>query len=217
MTHELTTTDAASHAPRDIGSITRDAKDALGNMRRHAEQFIENAIRLGAAIKEAKKSLPHGKFAAWCWSELGLKPSQCSVYRQLFEAGADLEKAREWARRAGRSFASTRDVKLLLRCVDEWRAETSQEPPTKRKAKSAMKTFAVKSSSAVNEQPEATEVSGSLPPQILPIAANLVAAIDCAQIGHGRGRFGLNYKVHQECGSVGPRANFRHSATFRPL
>jgi hypothetical protein len=85
MTHALTTVGAASQVSTDIEFITRDAKEALGNMRRSAEQFIENAIRLGAAIKQAKKSLGRVRLAAWRESELSLKSSQCSVYRQPFE------------------------------------------------------------------------------------------------------------------------------------
>jgi hypothetical protein len=178
MTDDLVTTDAASNRPLDsIDAITEAAKEVWANLRRDAESYIENARRLGELITKAKPKAGHGKFGKWCESVFGLKASQCSIYRRLHEAGPDLEKARDWARKIGHRNANTRNLGLLLRLVDEWRAKTGQEPTTKRRRKSRAKVFVVNSANRLNEQQTRIGIQTPLPPQVIDPAHVIIEAL----------------------------------------
>lgn len=178
MTHDLVTIDPASQASADkLEFFMTKMREARDKIYRDAEQWQESVVAFGETISEAKDSFPHGEFGPWCKSELGLSDSQRAAYLRLYKARADLDQAREWARKTGHKYADALSVDRLLRIVEEWCVATGRKPQSKRKSRSAVQAFAVKSESPVNETPEVIALSESIPPHIVEAGENIAAAI----------------------------------------
>jgi hypothetical protein len=178
MSHDLEITGAASNASSDkLELFKKRMREARVKIYRDAEQWQESAVAFGETISEAKDYFPHGAFGPWCRSELGLSESQRAAYLRLYKARADLDQAREWARKTGHKYADALSVDRLLRIVEEWRTATGRKPPPKRRARSAVQAIAVKSESPANEPPGVIALSESLPPHIVEAGENIAAAI----------------------------------------
>jgi hypothetical protein len=95
-------------------------------------------VQFGATLARARDGLGHGKFTRWCEDHLQRKPSWCSAHRRLFEAGNDLEPAREWAAATGHLWAKCLSVERLLRVVGDFRrvkrGDSAAAPKRRRKA-----------------------------------------------------------------------------------
>jgi hypothetical protein len=109
-----------------LESITNKALSVLEEFAGQGRKSLELSLQLGAHISMGKKILPHGEFTAWCEKILELGATQCSVYRRLFEAKADIDKAREWAKSINRPHHSSDSPERVLVLIKEWKKATTQ-------------------------------------------------------------------------------------------
>jgi hypothetical protein len=125
MAQPKTQTNDQSH-DEVLKLITEKVESLLVELDSHGKKSVELSRQIGAQLAIAKKILPHGKYTSWHEVTLKLGASQASVYRRLFEAGDDLNRAREWAKSTGHAHRDSDSPERLLVIIKEWKKATRQ-------------------------------------------------------------------------------------------